>query len=115
VTDHVNVYGMSPPHRRPRRPLDVVVVVAALMAFTGCMVGPDCKRPRIAVSESWRETDDRRVCIDAATYGSWWMAFDATVLNRLVERAYQENVSLPGKARQPEPTARPPDWQPALK
>jgi NodT family efflux transporter outer membrane factor (OMF) lipoprotein len=58
------------------------------------MVGPNFKRPTVAVSENWVETRDRRVSSESATYRNWWTAFDDPVLNRLVERAYRENLSL---------------------
>src|SRR5262245_12112279 len=58
------------------------------------MVGPDFKRPKVAVSESWLETGHQRVSTDAATYRHWWTAFNDVALNRLVERAYRENLSL---------------------
>jgi NodT family efflux transporter outer membrane factor (OMF) lipoprotein len=66
----------------------------ALLLCTGCMIGPDFKRPKVTVSETWLETRDRRVGTGSATYRNWWTGFDDPVLNRLVERAYRENLSL---------------------
>jgi NodT family efflux transporter outer membrane factor (OMF) lipoprotein len=71
-----------------------VVLAPALLLFTGCMIGPDFKRPTVAVSDNWLEAGDRRVNTGAATYRNWWTAFNDPVLNRLVEQAYGENLSL---------------------
>ncbi len=81
-------------HRRKRVRYEVVLLVSALLAFTGCMVGPDFKRPKVAVSANWLETGDQRVSTESATYRNWWTAFNDAALNRLIERAYQENLSL---------------------
>src|ERR671919_2974841 len=85
---------MSLLHRRTHRRCAAVLLGPALLLFTGCMVGPNFRRPHVAVSENWLETEDRRVSSQSATYRNWWTAFDDPVLNRLVERAYRENLSL---------------------
>jgi NodT family efflux transporter outer membrane factor (OMF) lipoprotein len=85
---------MNLPQRGQYRRCAAVLLGPALLLFTGCMVGPDFKRPNGAVSDNWLETRDRRVSTASATYRDWWTAFDDPVLNRLVERAYRENLSL---------------------
>jgi NodT family efflux transporter outer membrane factor (OMF) lipoprotein len=85
---------MNVPHRKKHRTCAAVLLGPVLLLFTGCMVGPDFKRPKVAVSESWLETGDRRVSTESASYRNWWTAFNDPALNRLVERAYQENLSL---------------------
>jgi NodT family efflux transporter outer membrane factor (OMF) lipoprotein len=77
---------------RPR--FEVILLVPALLAFTGCLVGPDFRRPKVTVSENWLESGDRRVSSESTTYRNWWTAFNDPVLNRLIERAYRENLSL---------------------
>ena len=85
---------MNLPQRRQYRRWAAALLGPVLLLFTGCMVGPDFNRPKVAVSENWLETRDRRVSTETATYRNWWTAFDDPVLNRLVERAYRENLSL---------------------
>ncbi len=81
--------------RRSHRSRCAAVVLApVLLLFTGCLIGPDFKRPEVAVSDSWLESKDRRVSVESATNRNWWTTFDDPVLNRLVERAYRENLSL---------------------
>ena len=94
ATDHGRVEDVEPPRRRKRPGFEVMVLVPALLAFSGCMVGPDFKRPEVTVSENWLETGDRRVTTGSATYRSWWTAFKDPALDRLVERAYRENLTL---------------------
>jgi NodT family efflux transporter outer membrane factor (OMF) lipoprotein len=89
--DRASADDMSPSHRRR---YVSVFLAPALLLFAGCMIGPDFKRPTAAVSDNWLESKDRRVSAESATYRNWWTAFDDPVLNRLVERAYRENLSL---------------------
>jgi NodT family efflux transporter outer membrane factor (OMF) lipoprotein len=70
------------------------MLVHALLASTGCMVGPNFLRPKATVSANWLETGDPRVSTESATYRDWWRAFNDPVLDRLIERAYQENLTL---------------------
>jgi NodT family efflux transporter outer membrane factor (OMF) lipoprotein len=85
---------MNLPHRRKRRGFGIVLLVPALLAFAGCMVGPDFQRPKATVSTNWMESGDARVSSESATYRDWWKAFNDPVLDRLIERAYRENLSL---------------------
>jgi len=85
---------MNLPQSRQYRRWAAALLGPALLLFTGCMIGPDFNRPKVAVSENWLETRDGRVSTETATYRNWWTAFDDPVLNRLVERAYGENLSL---------------------
>ncbi len=58
------------------------------------MVGPNFQRPKAPVSATWIETGDPRVSTESAAYREWWTAFDDPALDRLIERAYRENLSL---------------------
>ena len=82
---------MSPSHRRR---CAAVVLAPVLLLVTGCMIGPDFNRPKVAVSDTWLESGDQRVGTGSATYRNWWTAFNDPVLDRLVEQAYRDNLSL---------------------
>lgn len=82
----------APPTKCPRAA--VLLLIPALLAFAGCTVGPDFQRPKTSVSASWQEIADPRVSTASATYRGWWTAFNDPVLDRLIERAYRENLSL---------------------
>ncbi len=58
------------------------------------MVGPNFHRPKAAVSATWLEEADSRVKTTPADYRNWWKAFNDPVLDRLIDRAYRENLSL---------------------
>ncbi|HWN55280.1 MAG TPA: TolC family protein, partial [Methylomirabilota bacterium] len=65
-----------------------------LLAFAGCMVGPNYQRPKVSVSPSWGETGDQRVRTESTTYRDWWRAFNDPALDRLIARAYRDNLTL---------------------
>jgi NodT family efflux transporter outer membrane factor (OMF) lipoprotein len=72
----------------------VLLLIPALLAFAGCTIGPNFLRPKTSVSANWQEAGDARVSTASATYSGWWTAFNDPVLDRLIERAYRENLSL---------------------
>jgi outer membrane protein TolC len=71
-----------------------LLLILVLFAFAGCTIGPDFQRPKTAVSANWQEIADPRVSTASATYRAWWKTFNDPVLDRLIERAYLENLSL---------------------
>jgi multidrug efflux system outer membrane protein len=69
----------------------VGVAAAAAVVLAGCTVGPDYRRPDVAVPEAWR--------IDAAQAAGiantkWWERFDDPALNKLIEQALAGNRDL---------------------
>ena len=74
--------------------LCVTLLVSVLFA-PGCVkVGPEFSHPPAKVSSSWQDAGDQRVKTEWAEYKNWWQAFNDPVLDRLIERAYRENLSL---------------------
>jgi multidrug efflux system outer membrane protein len=68
-----------------------VAVVAAVLALSGCMVGPDYRRPDAVVPASWRMLDgDPAAAIDA----QWWRVFNDPQLDRLIAVALAENLDI---------------------
>jgi NodT family efflux transporter outer membrane factor (OMF) lipoprotein len=57
-------------------------------------VGPDYVRPETSVSPNWLDARDARLETYFAQYGAWWAFFNDPVLNRLIDRAYHDNLSL---------------------
>ncbi|NTU47817.1 MAG: efflux transporter outer membrane subunit [Syntrophobacteraceae bacterium] len=71
------------------------ILVGSAMLLYGCMkVGPDYIRPQTSVSQNWLEVKDERVKTESAEYRAWWEAFYDPILNRIIDRAYRENLSL---------------------
>ena len=73
----------------------VGVLVTAIFSITGCtMVGPDFVKPEAPVQKEWIESRDPEIKTEASDYKDWWAVFGDTVLNSLVEGAYQQNLPL---------------------
>jgi NodT family efflux transporter outer membrane factor (OMF) lipoprotein len=64
------------------------------MILSGCMVGPSYHQPGTTVSKDWMEAGDKRVQTGPVDERSWWKAFHDPVLDRLIDRAYRENLTL---------------------
>jgi NodT family efflux transporter outer membrane factor (OMF) lipoprotein len=65
------------------------------LLLTGCaLVGPDFQPPETEVLQNWQETDNPRVTSAPAEYRDWWRVFSDPVLDRLIDLAYRENLTL---------------------
>lgn len=64
----------------------------ALLALSGCTVGPDYQAPAVAVPATY----SGGATLDAADadIASWWQAFDDPVLDGLIARALENNLDL---------------------
>src|ERR671924_469285 len=72
-----------------------LVLPVFTMLIAGCvMVGPDYRQPPVTVSPNWLEVDDQRVKTGAADHRDWWKVFNDPILDRLIDTAYRENLSL---------------------
>src|SRR5207248_10019223 len=56
--------------------------------------GAEVPRAPVRGSPNWGETGDQRVSTESTTYRDWWRAFNDPVLDRLVARAYRDNLTL---------------------
>ncbi len=72
-----------------------LVVIACPLFLSSCLkVGPDYRRPAVSVAPGWLESADQRVKTEPAEYRNWWQQFQDPVLDRLIDRAYRDNLSL---------------------
>jgi NodT family efflux transporter outer membrane factor (OMF) lipoprotein len=63
--------------------------------MSGCtMVGPDFVKPEAPLLDEWMETQAPGLSAGQTDYSNWWRVFDDPVLDNLVEKAYQQNLSL---------------------
>jgi multidrug efflux system outer membrane protein len=69
----------------------IVLAAILLFIFTGCMMGPDYKRPSVETPQAWR-FDDKEAKDLANT--AWWEQFNDPVLNELIIVALNENKDL---------------------
>jgi NodT family efflux transporter outer membrane factor (OMF) lipoprotein len=77
----------------PPRSLAVLLSVGVL---TGCAVGPDYRRPEIALSSTFlgQEGVDHRQVQDKAALEAWWAAFDDPLLTHFVSLALEQNLDI---------------------
>jgi NodT family efflux transporter outer membrane factor (OMF) lipoprotein len=74
-----------------------VLVLALAVSLTGCMVGPDYRKPDVQIPQAFKEgVDWQRAQVDpAATLSStWWHMYQDGVLDDLVERSLKANQSI---------------------
>ena len=70
-------------------------LLAAVLLASGCFkAGPEFVSPPAPVSDAWIEGSDPRVKTSPDGYRNWWQAFKDPVLDKLIERACRENLSL---------------------
>jgi NodT family efflux transporter outer membrane factor (OMF) lipoprotein len=67
-------------------------VLAASLA--GCMVGPDFSAPAAPVADKWLEWRNKGLRSSEAAPGDWWRVFRDPVLDRLIDAAYSQNLTL---------------------
>jgi NodT family efflux transporter outer membrane factor (OMF) lipoprotein len=72
----------------------VLTLVGVLLASNGCMVGPHYKKPIVKVNDSWSVTNSPQISLQPAADSAWWKAFNDPVLERLIQLAYNQNLSL---------------------
>jgi NodT family efflux transporter outer membrane factor (OMF) lipoprotein len=70
--------------------------LSVLLPFccTRCLVGPDFSSPTAPVAETWLEANNASVDTRDQEYRDWWTVFHDPVLNRLIETAYNQNLTL---------------------
>ena len=60
----------------------------------GFKVGPNYGRPPAPAAEHWIDANDPRVNTTSADLSKWWTVFKDPVLDSLICRAYQQNLTL---------------------
>ena len=69
-------------------------LVGWILVAAGCQVGPDFKKPEAPVAPKWSGNDDPRIATQTAADSQWWKEFNDSTLDRLVDLAYHQNLSL---------------------
>jgi hypothetical protein len=92
---------LFPPFVRQRRfaleraNASLVLFLGLALFGSGCTkLGPDFSTPPVPEPESWIESDNPKLKSEPADIDTWWTVFDDPVLNRLIEIATGENLSL---------------------
>ena len=69
-------------------------LLIAILTLTGCAVGPRYKRPEVKINNNWSEQHDEHLQTETAPDITWWKSFNDPALDRLVDLAYHQNLSL---------------------
>lgn len=73
----------------------VTLILGMTLLVSGCIkVGPDFTTPPAPVADSWTEPDNRQLIAKTDPHEEWWTVFNDPVLNKLIEEAAQQNLSL---------------------
>jgi len=62
--------------------------------LSGCAVGPDFVRPVAPEEEEWIDSDNPQIKSEPADLTDWWKVLNDPVLDSLIEKAYQQNLTL---------------------
>jgi NodT family efflux transporter outer membrane factor (OMF) lipoprotein len=67
-----------------------------LLLVCGCLkVGPDFAKPGATVKPNWMETGSyKQISTKASDYRDWWRSFNDPVLDKLIQTAYRQNLTL---------------------
>ncbi len=79
---------------RPARARMLCPLLLVALVLAGCSLGPDFTRPKAQVPPNWLDANDARVKTGPAQYRDWWKAFNDPVLDKLIDQAYRDNLSL---------------------
>jgi NodT family efflux transporter outer membrane factor (OMF) lipoprotein len=85
--------------------LSLALLVSFVVGLCGCTsvseyvrngfkVGPNYSAPNAPVAPTWIDAKDPKVRLDNPDLAAWWCTFDDPVLNDLVQRAYNQNLTL---------------------
>src|SRR5258708_2598632 len=68
--------------------------VISTLLLAGCAVGPNYKRPQVAVPRQWTVAAARGTAATPIEEDDWWSSFQDPELNSLVERSAKQNLDL---------------------
>ena len=74
--------------------LRLILVAVILLPAAGCTVGPNFVSPEAPIADKFREASNRSVQSTRQDYRDWWKSFHDPILNRLIQTAYNQNLTL---------------------
>ena len=72
----------------------LVSLIAAILTAGCTLIGPDFKTPGATLLDEWVPDDVPGISSQPAADTQWWKVFDDPVLDKLVQTAYEQNLSL---------------------
>jgi NodT family efflux transporter outer membrane factor (OMF) lipoprotein len=80
--------------RLPERAGAGCALLAAALLAASCMIGPDFVAPAAPLAERWDQPADPAVDTASTAHPEWWQLFGDPVLDRLIDTAYRQNLTL---------------------
>lgn len=71
-----------------------VAFACGALALAGCSVGPNYVKPEVKVNDAWDTGDSPGLSAQSPADEAWWKSFNDPVLDRLIELAQGQNLSL---------------------
>jgi NodT family efflux transporter outer membrane factor (OMF) lipoprotein len=71
-----------------------IFAAALLLSTASCTVGPDFTAPVAPLANKFRGANNRSVKSSTLEYQNWWEGFRDPTLNKLVQIAYNQNLTL---------------------
>jgi NodT family efflux transporter outer membrane factor (OMF) lipoprotein len=72
----------------------ISLLFPALLLTSCATLGPDFKKPSAPIEKKWIEVDDPQIRTETADYSTWWHVLNDPVLDKLIETACKQNLSL---------------------
>jgi NodT family efflux transporter outer membrane factor (OMF) lipoprotein len=72
----------------------LVVLALLVLPLAACAVGPDFVSPPAPISDNFVGANYRSIKTNDGDYRDWWRTFHDPALNRLIEIAYEQNLTL---------------------
>ena len=83
-----------PPTRGPTA-ARAFTLLALITALGGCtVVGPNFVKPEVTVNPEWTAKEEAQIDTAKAADAAWWRAFNDPILDKLVEQAWQQNLTV---------------------
>jgi NodT family efflux transporter outer membrane factor (OMF) lipoprotein len=89
-----SVARLRPAARTAGGPIRWTLAGALLLTIAACTIGPDFTVPVAPLAEKFRDADNRSVKSGSLGYQNWWEAFRDPTLNKLIQIAYNQNLTL---------------------
>jgi len=72
----------------------LVIIASLVLPLAACAVGPDFVPPAAPLADSFTAANNHSIKTDRQEYRDWWRAFHDPTLNRLIQIAYNQNLTL---------------------
>jgi NodT family efflux transporter outer membrane factor (OMF) lipoprotein len=72
----------------------LLYVALFMLPLAACAVGPDFVPPAAPLADNFSAANNRSIKTGHQDYREWWLAFHDPTLNRLVQVAYNQNLTL---------------------